>query len=116
MPDYGSGGDFTVTMDGPFGGISSGGNQKMTTISAPAANWKGGESPYSQVVEVPGVSVNTRVDVDLSADQIQYFLDNDKDIVFTAENDGGVVTIIAVGNHPEVDLEFQAVLTEVVNI
>ena len=55
--DYGEGGSFTVTMDGPFASGGSGGALKMVAISAPAANWKGGESPYSQVVTVDGVTV-----------------------------------------------------------
>jgi hypothetical protein len=60
--------------------------------------------------------VNTKIDVYLSAEQIQHFLSNDKDISFTAENDGGVVILFAIGNHPGIDLEFQAILTGVVNV
>lgn len=117
MTEYGNGGSYTVIMDGPYAGGSIGGTDlKMTTIQVPAANWKGAESPYSQVVAVSGIDVNTKIDVYLSAEQIQYFLSNDKDISFTAENDGGVVTLFAIGNHPGIDLEFQATLTGVVNV
>lgn len=117
MTEYGNGGNFTVVMEGPYAGGSIGGTDlKMTNIQAPAANWKGAESPYSQVIAVDGIDVNTKVDIDLSADQLQYFLDNDKDIAFTAENEGGVITLFAIGNHPGIDLEFQATLTGVVNI
>lgn len=112
MPDYGSGGDFTVIMEGPFA-MGGGGSTKLTTISAPAANWKGATSPYSQVVAVEGISVNTVVNIALSADQIQNFLQEGKEIAFTAENEDGIVTLFAVGDHPSVDLTFQAALLEV---
>lgn len=117
MTEYGSGGSYTVIMDGPYAGGSIGGTDvTMTTIRTSAGNWKGAESPYSQEVEVNGINVNTKIDIELSADQIQHFLAEDKDIAFKAENDGGVVTIYAIGNHPGIDLEFQATLTGVVSI
>ena len=117
MTEYGNGGSYSVTMDGPYAGGSIGGTDtKMTVIRVPAANWKGAESPYSQEVEVNGINVNTKIDIELSADQIQHFLSEDKDIAFKAENDGGIVTIYAIGNHPGIDLEFQATLTGVVSI
>lgn len=115
MPEYGSGGDITVIMEGPFSGMG-GAEAKITTISAPSANWKGGTSPFSQVVAVDGVSVNTKVDIYLSAEQIQQFRNEDKDISFTAEQEDGVVTILAVGSKPEIDIEFQATLSEVIAV
>ena len=35
-------------------------------------------------------------------------------MAFTAENDGGTVTLWAIGDKPSEDLTFQATLTEVV--
>lgn len=115
MPNYGSGGDFTVTMDGPFA-MGGGGGTKLTTITAPAANWKGGTSPYSQVIDVEGISVNSAVYIALSAEQIQSLMQAGKEISFAAENDGGIVTLYAVGDHPGMDLNFQAVLLEVIMV
>lgn len=112
MPNYGSGGDFTVIMEGPFA-MGGSGSTKLTTITAPSANWKGATSPYSQVVDVEGISVNTAVYIALSAEQIQNFLQEGKEIAFTAENEDGIVTLYAVGDHPGVDLMFQATLLEV---
>ena len=114
MPDYGSGGDFTVIMEGPFAGGGGGSSANMTSISALVANWKGATSPYSQVVEVGKINVNTKVDIQLSAEQIEQL--SEKRIAFTAENSGGVVTLYAVGDKPPVDCVFQATLTDVVNV
>lgn len=118
MTEYGSGGSFEVVMDGPYssGGGTVSGESKLTTISAPASKWKGGASPYSQVVDVYGISVNTKVEIALSAETIQHFLEADQDIAFTAANDGGTVTLYAIGSLPGIDLTFQAVLTEVISL
>lgn len=116
MTEYGSGGSFTVKMDGPFASGGGGSNAKLSTIAAPVANWKGAASPYSQVIAMEDISVNTRVDIYLSAEQVQQFQDADKDISFTAENDSGVVTLFAIGDKPESDIEFQATLSEVVQV
>lgn len=116
MIEYGSGGSFTVTMDGPFSGGSGGGTttEKLITIYAPASKWKGGTSPFSQVVEVDSININTKVDIQMSAQQLETL--SDQTITFVAENDGGVVTMYAIGDKPNVDCEFQATLSEVVNI
>ena len=114
MPDYGSGGDFTVIMEGPFAGGSGGSTSNMTSISAPVASWKGATSPYSQVIAIGQINVNTKVDIQLSADQIEQL--SEKRIAFTAENTGGVVTLYAVGDKPPVDCVFQATLSDVINI
>lgn len=109
--EYGSGGSISVTMDGPFAG-SSGGGAKIATISAPAESWKGGESPFSQVVAVDGVTVTSKVDVQLSDDQIQQF--TNRIIAFRAVNDTGVITLYAYGSMPDTDMEIQATISEVV--
>ena len=114
MTEYGSGGSYTVTMDGPFGGAGGSVASKLTTIHAPAADWKGGISPYSQVVQVDGISLASKVDIQLSVDQMEELYD--QDIAFTLENRGGVVTLYAVGEKPTVDCDFQATVTDIVAI
>lgn len=108
--NYGNGGGMTVTMEGPFG--SGGTAAKLTEIVLLADAWKGGESPYSQVVVVDGVSVNSMVNLHLSAEQLELF--HDKDIAFVAENDGGVVTVYAIGDRPTLDHTIQVTLMEVI--
>ncbi|MBQ5866347.1 MAG: hypothetical protein IIW56_06675 [Oscillospiraceae bacterium] len=115
MTEYGSGGDLTVIMEGPFSG-SGGSESKISTISAPAENWKGGTSPYSQVVAVEGVSVNTKVEIQLSVEQIQMFRDKGYDISFTIENEDGIVTLFAIGSKPDMDCEFQVALSGVIAV
>lgn len=115
MTEYGSGGDLTVIMEGPFSGMG-GSESKITTISAPAANWKGGTSPYSQVVAVDGVSVNTKVEIQLSMEQIQMFRDKGYDIAFTVENEDGIVTLYSIGRKPDMDCDFQVTLSGVIAV
>lgn len=107
---YGAGGPLTVTMEGPFGG--SGVSAKLTSVTLPASGWKGAESPYFQVVDVEGVSVNSMVNLQPSVEQLEIF--HNKDIAFTTENDGGVVTVYAIGDKPTNDYEIQATILEVV--
>lgn len=108
---YGAGGAFTVSMAGPFGG-SGGAAVKITEVTILADAWKGGESPYSQVVEVDGVSVNSMVNLHPSVEQLDVF--RERDHVFSTENDGGVVTVYAVGDKPTHDYTIQASIMEVV--
>lgn len=111
MTEYGSGGDLTVIMEGPFSG-GGGTEAKNTKMNAPASEWKGSISPYSQVVQVDGVSVRSKVDIQLSVEQMELF--HNQDITFTTENRGGVVTLFAVGDKPSADCEFFITLSEVV--
>ena len=107
--EYGSG-TLEVTLEGPFG---TGANAtKMVSFTAPADGWKGGESPYFQSVEVPGITAGSKVDIQLSAQQLQRF--HAMDLALTTENDGGAVTLYAIGDKPTEDMTLQATLTEVV--
>ena len=107
---YGAGGSFTVKMEGPYGG--SGTSVKLREITLLASAWKGGESPYSQVVAVEGVSVNSKVDLQPSVEQLEIF--HDKDLAFSTENNGGVVTVYAIGDKPTNDYTIQVTIIEVV--
>lgn len=106
---YGAGGGITVAMEGPFGG--SGAAVKLAQVTLRAADWKGAESPYSQVVEVEGVSVNSMVNLHPSVEQLEIF--HDKDLAFVTENEDGVVTVFAIGDKPQNDYTIQATIMEV---
>ena len=108
--EYGLPQGIEVTMEGPFGG--SGSSVKLVTIQLSASEWKGGESPYSQEVTVDGVSQNSMVNLQLTAEQLQEF--HDMDLAFTTVNEDGAVTVYAIGDKPEKDYAFQAVLLEVI--
>lgn len=103
---YGTGEHITIAMEGPFagGGMAS----KLTSITLPVANWKGAESPYTQVVDVPEVSVNSKVELQLDVSQLV------NRTAFTATNVGGVVTVKATGDKPTIDYTIQATIMEVV--
>jgi hypothetical protein len=52
------------------------------------------------------------VDIQLTAEQMQQL--HGMNIAFTTENDGGTVTLWAIGDKPWEDMTFLATLTEVV--
>lgn len=84
----------------------------IATISLPAAAWIGSfENLYSQVVDVPGVTKNSQVDLTPSVEQLSVFYN--KSVAFVAENRDGVVTVYAVGQKPDNDYTMQVTVTEV---
>ena len=70
-----------------------------------------GEKRYSQVVNIAGVTARSRVDLKPSVEQLEIFYE--KDVTFSTENDGGVVTVYVVGQKPENDYTIQADIVEV---
>ena len=76
-----------------------------------ASAWEGSGDRYSQVVQIPGVTPRTKVDLQLSSTQAVYF--HSKVQGFVAENNGGVVTVFAIGDKPHDDHTFQVTMTEV---
>lgn len=91
--------------------VSSGTTVRITEIELLASNWVGNESPYSQVVSIPGVTENSQVDLTPSVEQMAIFYD--KDITFITENDSGVVTVYVIGQKPRRDYTIQANIVEV---
>jgi hypothetical protein len=73
--------------------------------------WQGTESPYSQVVEIDGVTENSQVDLTPSIEQLAIF--HHKDLAFVTENVDGVVTVYALGDKPTNDYTIQVTITEV---
>ncbi len=82
-----------------------------TTVTLLASAWVGDGDTYSQVVEIPGVTVHTKVDLQPTAEQLAEF--HHKVLAFTAENDGGTVTVYAIGDKPSEDHTIQVTKTEV---
>lgn len=85
---------------------------RMTMISLPVANWVGDISPYSQVVDVPNIVSNHKIDLQPTALQITQL--QDEEIALTTENNDGVVTVYAIGSKPTTDYTIQAIITEVI--
>lgn len=84
----------------------------VSNVILRASAWVGSEGAYSQVVEVAGAKANSKVDLQPTPEQLVEF--HEKDIAFTTENDGGVVTVHAVGDKPTDDYTIQVTVKEVV--
>lgn len=84
---------------------------RITYITLSAGNWVGSGNRYSQVVEIEGITEYSQVDLTPSAEQLAIF--HEKDLAFVTENDGGVVTVYAVGQKPTNNYTIQVTITEV---
>lgn len=90
---------------------ASGSASTIGEITLRADAWVGNDSPYSQVVKIDGVTAYSQVDLTPSVEQLSVFYY--KDLAFVTENDGGVVTVYAIGQKPENDHTIQVTITEV---
>lgn len=70
-------------------------------------------SRYGQVVNVNNavITPNSKVDLQLTSEQMVIF--HEKDLAFVAEQENGVVTIYCIGQIPEYNYRIQATVTEV---
>lgn len=84
---------------------------RIDTIELLAAAWEGESSPYSQIVTIDGITVNSQVDLKPNAEQLSIF--HNKDLAFVTENEYGVVTVYAIGDKPANDYTMQVSITEV---
>lgn len=84
---------------------------RIAEIELLSANWVGEDSPYSQVVNIEGVTEFSQVDLTPSIEQLAIFYE--KDLGFVTENEGGLVTVYALGQKPENDYTMQVTITEV---
>ena len=109
---YGETTGYTVQVGGPYGEAGTAGKAGDITLYSGA--WKGGESPFSQAVEINFVSANSLVELQLTAQDLQLLCR--KGIALVAENDGGTVTIHAIGGKPDWDLTIQCTTREVVRV
>lgn len=91
--------------------LAGGSSATIGTVYLPAANWAGSGNLYSQVVTIAGVTENSQVDLTPSMEQLAVFYD--KSLALVAENEGGVVTVYAIGQRPENDYTIQVTITEV---
>ena len=99
--------------------ISSGSTATIGVVDLIAAKWVASEESenlYSQEVTIYEVPENfdfqnCQVDLTPSVDQLLVFYD--KDLTFATENEGGKVTVYAIGQKPENDYTIQVTITEV---
>lgn len=81
------------------------------SVTLLASAWVGEGDMCSQVVEVPGVTAHTKVDLQPTAEQLAEF--HYKVLAFVAENDNGVITVYSIGDKPTRDHTIQITKTEV---
>lgn len=84
---------------------------RIANVTILANKWVGNANLYSQVVSVDGVTENSQVDLTPSVEQLAIFYE--KDLAFVTENDGGIVTVYAIGQKPTNDYTIQVTITEV---
>lgn len=84
---------------------------KIGEVTLLASGWNGENSPYSQVVNIDGVTENSQVDLTPDVQQLAIF--HNKDLAFVTENYDGVVTVYAIGQKPANDYTIQVTITEV---
>lgn len=84
---------------------------RLGEVTLLASAWTGEGNLYSQVVSVDGVTKNSQVDLTPDVEQLTVFYD--KDLTFVTENDGGIVTVYAIGQKPMNDYTIQITITEV---
>ena len=81
------------------------------SVTLLADAWVKEGDTYSQVVMVEGVTSRSKVDLQPTPGQLEEF--HYKVLAFVAENDGGKVTVYAIGDKPDGDHTIQVTLTEV---
>lgn len=100
------------TLKAKMTGIYSGTTVRVTEITLLGSAWVGEAGRYSQVVSIERVTPNSLVDLQPSVEQLEIF--HEKDLAFTTENDGGTVTVYAIGDKPTNDYTIQATVMEVI--
>jgi hypothetical protein len=81
------------------------------SVTLLANAWVSKGDVCSQVVKVAGVTSRSKVDLQPTPQQLEEF--HHKILAFVTENDGGTVTVYAIGDKPSGDHTIQITLTEV---
>ena len=84
---------------------------KIRTITLPANAWVESNGTWSQVVQIDGVTRNSKIDLQPNKELLAYLLD--EEISLVAENAERVVTIYAFNYRPEIDMVIQVTINEV---
>ena len=89
----------------------AGSTTQISSVTLAASKWVGSASPYSQVVTIPGVTKNSKIDLNPTVEQLSIF--HNKDIAFVVGNNNGVITVYCIGQKPTNDYTMQVTITEV---
>ena len=84
---------------------------KKNTLSIPTASWAG-SGPYTQTVTITGITVNSKVDIQMDATALGVLIDSGTSAIWI-ENNNGTLTAKALGEKPNANLSVQVTITEV---
>lgn len=84
---------------------------KKNTLSLPTASWAG-SGPYTQTVTITGITVNSKVDIQMDATALGVLIDSGTSAIWI-ENNNGTLTAKALGEKPNANLSVQVTITEV---
>lgn len=85
---------------------------KKASLSLTAASWAGSASPYTQSVTIDGITVNSKVDIQMDATALGVLIDSGTSAIWI-ENNNGTLTAKALGEKPNANLSVQVTITEV---
>ena len=84
----------------------------ITEVTLTAASWAGSASPYTQSVTISGITVNSKVDIQMDATALGVLIDSGTSAIWI-ENNNGTLTAKAMGEKPNANLSVQVTITEV---
>ena len=84
---------------------------KKNTLSLPTASWAG-SGPYTQTVTITGITVNSKVDIQIDETALGVLIDSGTSAIWI-ENNNGTLTAKAMGEKPNANLSVQVTITEV---
>ena len=84
----------------------------ITEVTLTAASWAGSASPYTQSVTITGITVNSKVDIQMDATALGVLIDSGTSAIWI-ENNNGTLTAKALGEKPNANLSVQVTITEV---
>lgn len=84
---------------------------RVAHVTLASSQW-GGSDPSTQVINIDGVTARSKVDLQPDATILQAMADNGVSAL-CVENDGGVLTVYAIGGTLTTNVTVQATITEV---
>lgn len=81
---------------------------KRASVTLPTASW----SNLSQTVTISGITVNSKVDIQMDATALGVLIDSGTSAIWM-ENNNGTITAKCIGDKPNADMTVQVTITEV---
>ena len=81
---------------------------KRDSVTLPTASW----SNLSQTVTISGITVNSKVDIQMDATSLGVLIDSGTSAIWM-ENSNGTITAKCIGDKPNADMTVQVTITEV---